>query len=357
MLRSSRDGGRPDARIRRGVSVPPARLNGRIALDVDSTIHKLLPGYRRARAGGTPLVLATIVGTRGSTYRKTGAQMLFAPDGGSVGMLSGGCLEADMAERARKVFAQGVPQLVRYDSASERDALWGLDSGCPGAMDVWLCLVGEATQWEPFASVEAAAAERRRVRYGLNLESDAASLPAGSVVMPFLGAAEGPAMFVAAVDPPPSLLVCGAGDDVVPLAAYAEMLGWSVTVADPRPAFVEPRRFTPSVRLVCGGVVGLGGAVGPEQFDAAIVMNHRLSADLAALERLAHSAIPFIGLLGPPARRDVVLERLGSSAALLQGRLRAPVGLNLGGRDEAGVALSIAAELQAFFAARKAGSA
>jgi len=351
---------------------------------MDSTIHKLLPRYRRARTAGEPVVLATIVGTWGSTYRKVGAQMLFAADGGPVGMLSGGCLEGDMAERARRVFAQGVPQLVQYDGTSERDALWGLDSGCPGAMDVWLCLVGESTRWEPFASVEAAAAERRRVRYGLVLESGAASLPVGSVVMPFSGtslsselrnwlgamlhepggvcagevvraAAEGPAMFVAAVDPPPSLLVCGAGDDVVPLVAYAEMLGWSVTVADARPAFFEPERFPPSARLVCGGVAGLGDAVGPEHFDAAIVMNHRLSADLAALERLAHSAVPFIGLLGPPARRDVVLERLGSSAALLQGRLRAPVGLNLGGRDEAGVALSIVAELQAFFAARKAG--
>ncbi|MDX9699611.1 MAG: XdhC family protein [Rhodocyclaceae bacterium] len=324
---------------------------------MDSTIHKLLPGYRRARAAGRPLVLATIVGTRGSTYRKTGAQMLFAPDGGSVGMLSGGCLEADMEERASQVFAHGVPQLVRYDSSSERDALWGLDSGCPGAMDVWLCLVGAATAWEPFASVEAAVAERRRVRYGLILESGAAGLPAGSVVMPFLGAAEGPSTFVAVVDPPPGLLVCGAGDDVVPLAAYAEMLGWSITVADPRPAFLEPGRFAPSARLACGGIAALGDAVGPEQFDAAIVMNHRLSADLAALERLAHSAIPFVGMLGPPARRNVVLERLGASAALLQGRLRAPVGLNLGGRDEADVALSIAAELQAFFAARKASRA
>ena len=349
---------------------------------MDSTIHRLLPWYRQARAGGRPLVLATIVRTRGSTYRKIGAQMLFAADGGSFGMLSGGCLEGDMAERARKVFAQGRPQLVQYDSTTERDALWGLDSGCPGAMDVWLCLVGEATQWEPFASVEAAAAERRRVRYGLILDPGAASLPAGSVVMPasatplspelrgLLDAAlrepdgaageivrtAGPAMFVVAVDPPPSLLVCGAGDDVVPLATYAEMLGWSVTVVDPKPAFLEPGRFPATVRLVCGGVSGCGLALGPEHFDAAIVMNHRMSADLAALESLARSDIPFVGLLGPPARRDAVLERLGEPGARLQGRLRAPVGLNLGGRDAAGVALSIAAELQVFFASRRTGA-
>ncbi len=354
---------------------------------MDSTIHRLLPWYRQARAEGKPLVLATIVRTRGSTYRKIGAQMLFAADGSSFGMLSGGCLEGDMAERARKVFAQGRPQLVQYDSTTERDALWGLDSGCPGAMDVWLCLVGEATQWEPFASVEAAVAQRRRVRFGLILDAGTASLPAGSVVMPasatslppeFRGwldaalrdpegapagevvraGATGPAMFVAAVDPPPSLLVCGAGDDVVPLACYAEMLGWSVTVVDSKPAFLQPGRFPTSARLVCGGVSDSdsGLALGLEHFDAAIVMNHRMSADVAALERLAHSAIPFIGLLGPPARRDAVLERLGEAGARLQGRLRAPVGLNLGGRDAAGVALSIAAELQAFFAARKTGA-
>ena len=354
-----------------------------IICGMDSTIHRLLPWYRQARAEGRPLVLATIVRTRGSTYRKVGAQMLFDASGGSFGMLSGGCLEGDMAERARKVLVQGRPQLVQYDSTTERDALWGLDSGCPGAMDVWLCLVGEATQWEPFASVEAATAERRRVSYGLILDSDAASLPAGSVVMPasttplspelrgLLDAAlrepdgatageivrtAGPVMFVATVDPPPSLLVCGAGDDVVPLATYAGILGWSVTVVDPKPAFLQPGRFPTTVRLVCGGVSGSGLALGPELFDAAIVMNHRMSADLAALESLARSAVPFIGLLGPPARRDAVLERLGEAGARLQGRLRAPVGLNLGGRDAAGVALSIAAELQAFFASRKTGA-
>ncbi len=346
---------------------------------MDTTIHKLLPMYRRARAVGVPIVLATIVGTRGSTYRKIGAQMLFTLDHGSTGMLSGGCLEGDLGERARTVFKTGQPRLVQYDGTAEGDALWGLDSGCPGAMDVWLCLIGPATAWEPFASVERAAAAGRRLRYGLILESGVAGVEPGAVLMaPIERTAPADvdcwlrqqlddtdesiggqvirmpsadlSMLVATVLPAPSLLVCGAGDDVVPLAGYAVTLGWSLTIVDSRPAYAEPGRFPACTRVVCCQLADLGATVDLGRFDAAVVMNHRLSADHAALECLARSPVPFIGLLGPAPRREALMTRLGRTADILQGRLRAPVGLKLGGRDEASVALAIAAELQAHFA-------
>lgn len=326
---------------------------------MDSTIHKLLPFYRRARVDGAPLVLATIVATHGSTYRKAGAQMLFAAGNQSSGMLSGGCVEADLAAHAERVLATGRPVLFKYDGRLDNDALWGLDSGCPGAMDVWLCRIGPDTAWEPFASVEDALAAHRRVAYGLVLESTAGGLPPGAVVAPLPAepcVRRDTSMFVAAVAPPPRILVCGAGDDAMPLASYAATLGWSVTVVDRRPAFLAANRFPPSARLVGCTADSLSEAVVLDDFDAAVVMNHRLAVDRSMLYQLAGSHVPFIGLLGPPSRRDAVLERLGPIAQRLEGRLRAPVGLNLGGRDEAAVALSIAAELVTYFAHRAADS-
>lgn len=322
---------------------------------MDCTIHKLLPAYRRARADGASLVLATIVATHGSTYRKAGAQMLFSADHGSAGMLSGGCVEADLAARAEKVLATGQPMRFEYDGRQDSDAIWGLDSGCPGAMEVWLCRVGPETGWEPFACVDEAMAANRHVAYGLVLESGVGGLPAGAVVAPLLPEEFGrtapgdTSMFVAAVAPPPRVLVCGAGDDAVPLATYAATLDWSVTVVDRRPAFLDTARFPSSARLVCCTPELLSEAVALDEFGAAVVMNHRLAADLAILQQLAQSAVPFVGLLGPPSRRDALLARLGATAQRLEGRLYAPVGLNLGGRDEAAVALSIAAQLLAFF--------
>jgi len=82
--------------------------------------------FREHRSAGSPLVLATIAETLGSTYRKAGAQMLIAPDGSAAGLLSGGCLEADLLERARKVLDTGEALAVEYDTRSSDDILWGI---------------------------------------------------------------------------------------------------------------------------------------------------------------------------------------------------------------------------------------
>ena len=85
------------------------------------------------------------------------------------------------------------------------------------------------------------------------------------------------------------------------------------------------------------------------RFDAAIVMSHHLVSDRSYLGVLAATDIPFVGLLGPPRRRERLLDDLGDSAAGLGNRLRSPVGTKIGGRGPAAIALEIVAELQAFF--------
>ena len=92
--------------------------------------------YERARAEQDPLVLATVIATRGSTYRKAGAQMLIGPGGRYEGMLSGGCLEGDLAAHAASVLHTGTPKMVRYDNRGDDDLLWGLGAGCEGGMDI-----------------------------------------------------------------------------------------------------------------------------------------------------------------------------------------------------------------------------
>ncbi len=86
------------------------------------------------RPADEPLVLATIVGTGGSTYRKRGAMMLIARDGAYEGLVSGGCLEGDLLEHAARVFDSGEPASVTYDLAAGDDLVWNLGIGCDGVI-------------------------------------------------------------------------------------------------------------------------------------------------------------------------------------------------------------------------------
>jgi xanthine dehydrogenase accessory factor len=78
-------------------------------------------------------------------------------------------------------------------------------------------------------------------------------------------------------------------------------------------------------------------------------MSHHLASDRTYLGQLAECSIPYIGLLGPPARRERLLSEIGDAAGKLRDRLHAPAGLELGGRGPEPIALSIIAQMQKTF--------
>jgi xanthine dehydrogenase accessory factor len=351
---------------------------------VDGSLQPLLPLYAQARAAGTPLVLATVVATRGSTYRKAGAQMLIAPDGRYAGLLSGGCLEADLVEHAKRVFASGTPKLLSYDNSGEDDALWGLGAGCDGGMDVWLMRLEPSESWAPLGGLAEAFDQGVAATYGLVLASGVGGWPAGRSVCATDGTITPPLpdvpasmtvwlehvlrvegadagarvvefdeprlrVFVSRALPARELLLIGAGPDAVPVVEFAAALGWRVTVADHRPAYATADKFPRARRVVVSAPKDFPEHVALDRFDAAVIMTHHFATDLAALRTLADASIPYVGLLGPAARRKQLLGDLGTAASHYGARLHAPVGLDLGGRDPASIALAIVAEIQAFF--------
>jgi xanthine/CO dehydrogenase XdhC/CoxF family maturation factor len=89
---------------------------------LDTSLELLL---ERAPADDTPRVLATVVATAGSTYRKPGARMLIMADGRYLGLLSGGCLEADLKIHAQQVLESGVSRAIEYDMRGPDDILFG----------------------------------------------------------------------------------------------------------------------------------------------------------------------------------------------------------------------------------------
>lgn len=298
--------------------------------------------FERERTAGRPCVAAIVVATEGSTYRKPGALMLFSETGERSGLLSGGCLEGDLGEHAAALLRSDTRCIVKsYDSRGSDDPVWGLGLGCEGLMQILLLRVDAASRWEPLSSIFTAQSARQEKSLGINIDSgeiisvsDAPSALSGRV-------------FTLSAERRPALLLCGAGPDAEPVAALAVSLGWQVTIVDHRPAYVVPSRFKEAVRLMQIDITRPESTITLDDYDAAVVMSHHLIADGRYLAMLAKMKVPYVGLLGPAARRERLIAELGSDAHLLRPRLRAPVGLDLGGRTPEEIALSIVAEIQA----------
>jgi xanthine/CO dehydrogenase XdhC/CoxF family maturation factor len=317
------------------------------------SFHRLLTLFDRVRATSEPLVLCTVIRTGGSTYAKPGAQMLIAADGESAGLLAGGCLEGDLREHAREVAATGQARIVSYDLRSSTDQLFGLGAGCEGAMDILLTRVTAADGWQPLADIARAQREGRESRVAFVHASTDPNYPLGTALRSgFEPPPPGVELFVASLAPPPHLLLLGGGPDARPVATLAAFLGWRVSVVDHRSSYLDASRFPPSTTLIESRAGDVARAVTLDDHAAAIVMSHHLESDLQYLRALARSGIPYVGLLGPAARREKLLADLGTDADSLRPRLRAPVGLDIGGRSPESIALSIVGEVHAALAGR-----
>jgi xanthine dehydrogenase accessory factor len=347
---------------------------------METLIAPLLPLYQRERQAGRALALAVVVHTSGSTYRKPGALMLIASDGEYAGLLSGGCLESDLHQHALEVMATGNAKLITYDTGGSDDLLWGLGVGCEGTMQILLLRAGRENGWQPLDLFVSAHQRHERVAAAIVVASPDSALPSGSVILSE-GSSGGspvplhlqdaiqallaraletrrPSALGGASEPlrvlgvplalPPRLLLLGGGPDAQPLVDFASRLSWRITVYDHRAAYAKSSRFPQAEQVVLGRPEALTESVDLTRYDAAIIMSHHLPSDLVYLRTLSASDIPYVGLLGPANRREKLLGDLGQEgAARLDGRLRSPIGLNIGGRAPESIALSIVAEVHA----------
>ncbi len=193
------------------------------------------------------------------------------------------------------------------------------------------CLEGDLSA---YAVEVISSGEPKSVTYNL-ADDDVFGLGVGcegtiSIAITPLVAEDNYEQFAALVDAPETrprrLLLLGTGQDALPLVAISRAMGWSVTSSG-----------------------SLDDIVSIEDFDAAVVMSHNLEKDSRFLRALSATSIRFVGLLGPPHRRDRILGKL--TDVDFGDRLHAPVGIQIGGRGPAAIALEIVAELQAWFTA------
>jgi xanthine dehydrogenase accessory factor len=311
---------------------------------------------------GEPLVLATVIHTLGSTYRKAGAQMLIGADGRAAGLLSGGCLEADLLERARAVLESGRTTVVSYDTRSSDDLLWGIGLGCEGAMTILMMRLDRGNEYQPFAFIDRCRREHVSGSFSLVTASRNPAYPVGCA-QTSTGRRQAETIetddatfLVVPVELPPRLLVLGAGPDAMPLVEIAGLMNWHVTVLDHRPAYAVAERFPRARRVALNPAGELGKELQSVRYDAAVVMSHHLLSDQAYLAALADHDVPYVGLLGPAPRRARLMQEIGDKAAAFGDRLRGPVGLDIGAKTPETIALAIVSEIQAVLAGRPGGS-
>lgn len=324
-------------------------------------LRAVVAGMRALAARGEAGVLAVVVATSGSTYRKPGALVLLDASGVRAGALSGGCLEGELEAAARGVLDGGVAADVRFDTSGDEDRVFGSGTGCGGSTLVRLLPLPARDSPLRVALLDA---DARGATLELALAQLPASLGAGEAhvgdecwCFDARGMASDAMEHAAAVRlrvaPPPRLLLLGAGPETRPLLRLTRLLGWHVELAEHRQRWARFAEGSGLDALHGGGPGALAPLLERARFDAALVMNHNYLLDARCLTQLAASAIAYVGLLGPAARRDDLLAEVGHAVAeRLQPRLRAPVGLRLGGEGAEAIALAIVAELQGEFARR-----
>ena len=354
-------------------------------------LENILPLWHELEAAGADYVLATVVEVDGPSYRKPGARMLIANDGRRAGTVSGGCLEAEVAKRARWLTESG-PRVERYSTA-EDDGDMPYGSGCGGV--IFVLLERRTTASPLLKALEAAFHARmplaiatvlegpeiaKRFFAGptvLNTQSD--QINGGSLSVALQGLALEALAQTRSLDqmvaiggqqiriwvdyraPRPGLWIFGAGDDAKPLLRLSRELGWFTAVADGRSHLATRDRFSAADKVLTLPIETLPANhlhfEDVKTSDAVVLVTHSFEQDVRILATLLkREYLPFyLGVLGPQRRtREVLAEaakllglpNANARAEQWLAQLHAPTGLDLGAETPAAIALSIIAEIQ-----------
>jgi xanthine dehydrogenase accessory factor len=253
--------------------------------------------------------LATLVRTAGSSYRRPGARMLICRDGETIGSLSAGCLEDEVAIRAGDVLRTGEPAIVSFDTRRR--------FGCAGKVDIFI----EPVSSNFFSDL----VERLDVRQSCCVITRFRGIDPGSRIARFDRAQEHE--LKQEIHPPIQVLIVGDGPDNLPVRLLGALLGWEmVEIADAN---------TISVII--------------DDWKAAIVKSHNYGRDFVALQKLLPLNLRYVGLIGPRKRRDQLMNDLLNLGVTINAGFFAPAGLDLGAETSEEIALAIVSEIQRVF--------
>ena len=354
-------------------------------------IHDIIKAFDEAQELGKQTALATVVHVEGSSYRRPGARMLIEEDGRLTGAISGGCLEGDALRKALLVMTEKKSKLVTYDTMDDDDAKFGVGLGCNGIIQVLIEPIDSANPNNPIQYLKSLNEKRQKSvlvtlfslldkkdpQYGtcLLLKEDENLIDHTPVLKNVLMADASDALtnqtssfknyisenqnltaFIEVIEPPVSVIIIGAGNDVMPLVNMADILGWETTVIDGRANYAKKERFVSACQVLVSKPEHVLEQIVVDERTVFLLMTHNYNYDMAMLRQLLQKSISYIGMLGPKKKRERMLNELKDEGLTFTEQqlsiLHSPVGLDIGAETSEEIALSILAEIKALFAGR-----
>jgi xanthine/CO dehydrogenase XdhC/CoxF family maturation factor len=334
-------------------------------------------------------ILATVVDVQGSSYRLPGAKMLVLENGDTFGTVSGGCLEADILERAKQVLENGRPEVFVYDTTRDLDSVFSLNMGCRGIIKILLepvtdnkllefiqtCLADQqkgmsATLIDPkdenllgkrlliendqiVHSDFDEEVSKEILSFAKNLRNSDEQMGQGLYTFEIGN------IFFDEIILPINLHIFGAGADAVPLATIAKNLGWYVTVIDHREAFANSERFQNADKILISHPEQTAENINLNENSVAVIMTHNYEHDKNILRVILNSKAIYIGKLGPKRRSENMLSELKEDGFEYDSekmqKFYSPIGLDIGADTPEAIALAILAEIQTVIKNRQGG--
>ncbi len=333
-------------------------------------MREILDDLNRWLAAGERIALATVVWAEGPSPRPPGSRLAVTGSGQMAGSVSGGCVEGAVFEEAQSVLSGGPPKRLRYGVVDETG--WEVGLACGGTIEVYVEPLVEVHR-HLLAALEAEETVVLVTRLDDSggghllawpdghLEGDTTLAPEVESVFPEPLAerrsrTEGD-LFVQVFAPPPTIVIVGAVHVAMPLVVLAQTLGFRVRVVDARRAFATRARFPTVDELIVAWPQETLRAeeLGPQHY--VVILSHDPKFDLPALQSALRSRAAYVGLIGSrttQAKRKAALREEGFGEAELA-RIHGSVGLDLGGREPAEIALAILAEIIAVRHGRRGG--
>ena len=304
---------------------------------------------------GRGAAIATVMQTWGSAPRPAGSQLAISGAGEIAGSVSGGCVEGAVVVEALEALEDGAPRLLSY-GVSDDDA-FEVGLACGGTIRILVEPVGAAAPALPQTLLEDLVARRgarHAVACSVHLGDWTRKLiapeQADDAVRRRLRAdsagMEGEDRFIAIHNPPLRMLIVGAVHIAQPLVQMARLAGYDPVLIDPREAFAAAHRF-PQETLIHDWPDEALSAQGLDARTAVVTLTHDPKLDDPAIRAALDSDAFYLGCLGSKrthAKRVARLREAGVPEAAVA-RIHAPVGLDIGARSPAEIAVSIMAEV------------
>lgn len=352
-------------------------------------IRGIIDFYEQKKQLDLQCVLAMVIHVSGSSYRQVGARMLIVENGEWTGGISGGCLEGDVLKKAKAAMISGKSSIITYDTTQNEQDQIGVGLGCEGIINILILPINVEKNNNPIDLLKSCVHQRKRhilltflqknkhlnVQMGDVFDYEKNDLPAvfQTAIVPFveqviqtkrskivdlsLNENNHVPVLIELLEMPIHLFIFGNSYDIYPLIELVSLLGWKISLVANLLKIDKKKLQLVDKAYHYKGLAWMNDV---DERSAIVLMNHDYRRDAEYLVDSVRTKAAYIGLLGPKKRGEKLICELQNEGRLEMSeankhRIHYPIGLDIGALNPEEIALSMTAEIQAFFSQRKGG--